>query len=83
MENMLSLNTNELSGLKSLVDSRQPGYGLPRRFYHDELLYQAEMEAIWRQGWLFAGHSCKIPNIFSCNRKGAAAIWITIYSLSV
>jgi Rieske 2Fe-2S family protein len=20
------------------------------------------MESIWRQGWLFAGHSCQIPN---------------------
>ena len=59
---MLSLNANELLFLKNLVDSRQPGYGLPRQFYHDELLYQAEMETIWRQGWLFAGHSCQIPN---------------------
>ena len=44
------------------MDSRLPGHGLPRPFYHDELLYQLEMESIWRQGWLFAGHSCQIPN---------------------
>jgi Rieske 2Fe-2S family protein len=59
---MLPLNTNELSAIKDLLDSRQPGHGLPRRFYHDELLYQLEMDFIWRQGWLFAGHSCQIPN---------------------
>ena len=59
---MLPLNDNELFALKNLVDSRQPGHGLPRPFYHYELLYRFEMESIWRQGWLFAGHSCQIPN---------------------
>jgi Rieske 2Fe-2S family protein len=48
--------------LNKLLDSRQPNHGLPRQFYHDELVHLAEMEAIWRQGWLFAGHSCQIPN---------------------
>ena len=55
------MNANELVILNQLLASRQPNHGLPRPFYHDELLYQAEMEAIWRQGWLFAGHSCQIP----------------------
>jgi Rieske 2Fe-2S family protein len=59
---MLPLNASELIELQNLVDSRQPGFGLPRGFYHDELLYRLELEAIWRKGWLFAGHSCQIPN---------------------
>ena len=59
---MLPLNDNELFALKNLVDSRQEGHGLPRPFYHYDLLYRFEMESIWRQGWLFAGHSCQIPN---------------------
>ena len=59
---MLSMRADELSHLKQLVASRRPGCGLPRALYHDELLYRAEMEAIWRGGWLFAGHSCQIPN---------------------
>jgi Rieske 2Fe-2S family protein len=59
---MTIMNALELNTLKDLLDSRQPNHGLPRPFYHDELLYQAEMEAIWRQDWLFAGHSCQIPN---------------------
>jgi nitrite reductase/ring-hydroxylating ferredoxin subunit len=58
---MLSMNATELAILKNLLESRQPNHGLPRQFYHDELLYRAEMEAIWRGGWLFAGHSCQIP----------------------
>jgi Rieske 2Fe-2S family protein len=52
----------ELAALRRIVESRQPNYGLPRPFYHNKLLYQAEMQAIWRQGWLFAGHSCQIPS---------------------
>jgi Rieske 2Fe-2S family protein len=59
---MLSLNANELSVLKNIIASRQPNHGLPRPFYHDDLLYRAEMEFVWRQSWLFAGHSCQIPN---------------------
>jgi glycine betaine catabolism A len=59
---MLPFNAVELVALRNLVDSRQPGHGLPRQFYHDELLYRLEMESIWRKGWLFAGHSCQIPN---------------------
>ena len=59
---MLPFNAKDLLAIKGLLDTRQPGYGLPRRFYHDELLYQLEMDYIWRQGWLFAGHSCQIPN---------------------
>ncbi len=59
---MLSLNAEELQDLKQTLKTRVPGHGLPRPFYHRELLYQAELEFIWRGGWLFAGHSCQIPN---------------------
>ena len=58
---MTTLSASESAELNHLLDTRQPNYGLPRQFYHDEMLYQAEMEAIWRQDWLFAGHSCQIP----------------------
>jgi Rieske 2Fe-2S family protein len=58
---MDNLNEAGLVSLKNLLDSRQPNHGLPRPFYHDQLLYQAEIEAIWGQDWLFAGHSCQIP----------------------
>jgi Rieske 2Fe-2S family protein len=58
---MLTLSAAEISTLKERIASRRPGYGLPRPFYHEELLYRTEMEYIWRGGWLFAGHSCQIP----------------------
>jgi Rieske 2Fe-2S family protein len=44
-----------------LVASYQEGYSLPGDFYSDETLYRAEIQRIWRKGWLFAGHSCEIP----------------------
>jgi glycine betaine monooxygenase A len=34
---------------------------LPGAFYSDSTVYQADLERIWRRGWLFAGHSCEIP----------------------
>ena len=37
------------------------GWSLPGPFYSDETVYRADLERIWRTGWLFAGHSCEIP----------------------
>jgi Rieske 2Fe-2S family protein len=56
------LSPGEMRELDELVSSRQPGYSLPRDFYSSELVYRAELERIWRHGWLFAGHTCEIPN---------------------
>jgi Rieske 2Fe-2S family protein len=58
---MLSLTAAEMLHLKETLALRRAGYGLPRPLYHDELVYRAEMDFIWRGGWLFAGHSCQIP----------------------
>jgi Rieske 2Fe-2S family protein len=71
------MDAQEAQRIKTLLDTRQPNHGLPRPFYHDELLYFAEMEAIWRQGWLFAGHSCQVPNpgdYFLYNVEGDSVI---------
>src|SRR5512139_3817060 len=61
-ENVSGFSQPERERIKELVKARQPGYGLPRSFYHDELIYRADIELIWRRGWLFAGHTCQIPN---------------------
>ena len=49
------------AAIRGLVTQSRPGYALPQAFYHDPELYRAEIDAIWRRGWLFAGHSCEIP----------------------
>ena len=38
----------------------RPGWTLPRPFHRDEAIYRADIEQIWRRGWLFAGHGCEI-----------------------
>lgn len=58
---MLALTAAEMLHLKETLGLRQPGHGLPRPLYHDDMVYRAEMDFIWRGGWLFAGHSCQIP----------------------
>jgi glycine betaine monooxygenase A len=45
----------------ALAAEYRPGWSLPGAFYSDEVVYRAELERIWRAGWLFAGHSCQIP----------------------
>ena len=48
--------------IESLVATRQAGRSLPRAFYHDPDVYTAEIEQIWRSGWLFVAHDCEIPS---------------------
>ena len=40
----------------------RPGWTLPRPFHRDEAIYRADLEQIWRRGWLFAGHACELRN---------------------
>ena len=56
-----SLTAEENQAISDLVERRKAGFSLPREFYASDLVYQAEIERIWRRGWLFAGHSCEIP----------------------
>ena len=45
-----------------LAAQYRPGWSLPGGFYSDAAVYRADLERIWRRGWLFAAHSCEIPN---------------------
>jgi Rieske 2Fe-2S family protein len=47
--------------IDSLISRCRPGWSLPRDFYSAEAVYRADIERIWRRGWLFAGHTCQIP----------------------
>ena len=35
---------------------------LPGEFFTSDEIYQADLNRVWRQGWLFAGHDCEIPS---------------------
>lgn len=47
--------------IESLIARCQAGWSLPGEFYRDEAVYRLDIERIWRRGWLFAGHTCEIP----------------------
>ena len=50
------------SRIESLISQSPTGWSLSRSFYSDEDVYRLDLERIWRTGWLFAGHSCELPN---------------------
>lgn len=58
---MARFTADEVREIRQLVDSREAGYSLPGAFYTSDLIYRAELEQIWRHGWLFVAHSCEIP----------------------
>jgi Rieske 2Fe-2S family protein len=59
---MTSLSADEKQKLAELVASRREGFSLPGTFYSDDFVYRAELEQIWRRGWLFVGHTCELAN---------------------
>jgi Rieske 2Fe-2S family protein len=58
---MNQLTCENHQSIRDLIAARRPGYSLPRPFYHDPSIYRAEIDGIWRRGWLFAGHTCQLP----------------------
>ncbi len=56
-EEMISSATR----INELIAMHREGYALPRAFYHDRILYEFELDTIWRNSWIFAGFTCQIP----------------------
>jgi Rieske 2Fe-2S family protein len=59
---MPPLTVHESGEIAALVAARKAGYSLPAEFFSSELVYRAEIERIWRRGWLFVSHTCEIPS---------------------
>lgn len=38
------------------------GRPLPSAYYSDEKIYAADVQRVWREGWLFALHACELPS---------------------
>ncbi len=47
--------------LKQLVESARTGYALPREFYRDPEVYEAEIRGIFLKSWLCVGHASQVP----------------------
>ena len=47
--------------IESLVQNRIPGRSLAQEFYLDEAIFEEDLRRVFHANWLFAGHSCEIP----------------------
>src|SRR5262245_46446630 len=56
----MNTKTPEPAVAGDCTGDRRPGWTLPQRYFVDPAIYQADLDRIWRTGWLFAGHSCEI-----------------------
>src|ERR1041385_3232426 len=60
LQSSVSAQSSQIDRLALLVAKCRPGWSLPREFYSDDEVYRADLDRIWRRGWIFAGHSCEI-----------------------
>ncbi|MDZ7704601.1 MAG: aromatic ring-hydroxylating dioxygenase subunit alpha [Trueperaceae bacterium] len=51
-----------MSDITALLDARTSGMSLPQALYTSDAAYHADLEHVFYRHWLFAGHSCDIPN---------------------
>jgi Rieske 2Fe-2S family protein len=49
------------ASLAAALAGHRPGHALSREFHTDAGIHAAELEAIWRRSWLFAGPSAAAP----------------------
>ncbi len=47
--------------VQSLLAARAPNHSLPRAFYTDPAVFQADLEQVWYRSWLFAIPACELP----------------------
>ena len=60
---MLELKSSSLPPVVQDLIARQPAdHSLLQSFYSDSEVYRLDVERVWRRGWLFACHSCEMPN---------------------
>lgn len=50
-----------MDDLADLLKAREPGKTLPRQFYVDGGLFEEDLSRVFHANWLFAGHTCEIP----------------------
>lgn len=50
-----------MRGLDDLSKNREPNKTLPREFYVDQEVFEEDLSRIFHTNWLFAGHTCEIP----------------------
>nr|WP_210300133.1 aromatic ring-hydroxylating dioxygenase subunit alpha [Mycoplana azooxidifex] len=59
---MKDLNTPSGDRIDRLVAEHRPGHGLARAFYHDQDIYERDLERVFRRHWHCVAHESVIPN---------------------
>jgi phenylpropionate dioxygenase-like ring-hydroxylating dioxygenase large terminal subunit len=49
--------------IAGLIAERKPGHDLPHGFYRDPDIYERDIQRIFLNSWLYAGHQSEIPNV--------------------
>jgi Rieske 2Fe-2S family protein len=57
----MSRKTEMTDSIENLLQRRTPGMSLPREFYTGQEVFEEDLRRIFHTNWLFAGHSCEIP----------------------
>ena len=59
----MTSDSSDIQKIRNLLDERVAGHSLPRAFYCDEYIYQADLNYIWRRDWNFVGFTCQLPKV--------------------
>ncbi len=62
MDKVVNNAVNRADTLADLIATRRENHSLPRAFYLDPEVFQADLEHVFRRSWLFAGHACEVAN---------------------
>lgn len=57
----MTFRVKTIDPIVSAAESCPEWHSLPGGFFHSADIYEADLDRIWRRGWLFAGHDCQIP----------------------
>lgn len=55
--------TVDAGRLRSLLGEYRRGFSLPQAFYQDPEVFQADLDAVFKREWLFAGCEAELPNV--------------------
>ncbi|QYX57527.1 aromatic ring-hydroxylating dioxygenase subunit alpha [Roseovarius sp. SCSIO 43702] len=54
------LDDGKLTKLQALCDAAVPGHALPREFYSDPDVYEADIRDYWNHHWIWVGHVSQV-----------------------
>ena len=75
----MNLHEPGLSNSGDLFASYKPGHTLPREFYTSPAIYERDLERVWGQNWIWAGHASQVaePGDYFLFEFGYESIIIT------